>query len=204
MLYILQSQIVQQLEKTAMGDNDQLRNFLSRKLRSEIVQHFRTRPQNAVEVSISEEELRNLLDVEIQTVEKGTDPNSNERYAIIKGRGSYEIQVNIKMQQGARIRRTSVGGGVAGFFGGGGAGAGIGALVGIIGGPIGVGIGLAIGAGAGAVVGAVVGATGGVAAGTKVNMRSGNTQCKLRDILPRMGTEVSADNDDYLQVKITY
>ena len=185
---------------TVMGDNDQLRNFLSRKLKSEIVQHFR---QNAVEVSISEEELRNLLDVEIQTVEKGTDPNSNERYAIIKGRGSYEIQVDIKMQQGARIRRTGIGGGIAGFFGGGGAGAGIGALIGIIGGPVGVGIGLAIGAGAGAVVGAVMGTGVGTAAGTKVNLHSGNTQCKLRDILRRMGTEVSADNN-YLQVKIMY
>ena len=188
---------------TVMGDTDQLRNFLIRKFKSEIIQYFRTRPQNPVEVSISEQELRNLVDVEIQTVEAATVRNSNVKYAIIKGRGSYEIQVDIKMQRGARMRRTGLGGGVAGFFGGGGAGAGVGAVIGIIGGPIGVGVGLAIGAGAGAVVGAVMGATGGTAAGSRVNLPSGNTQCKLRDILPQMGRVMSANND-YLQVKVTY
>lgn len=186
-----------------MGDN-QLRNFLSRKLRAEITQYFRTRPQNPVEVIISEEELSNLVDVEIRTVDQGTEPNSNLRYVIVKGRGSYEIQVGIKMHRGAKVRRTGVGGGIAGFFTGGGTGAGVGALIGIIGGPIGVGIGMAIGAGAGAVVGTVAGVLGGGAVGAKIDMHSGNAQCKIRDILPGMGRVMSNDNDDHLQVKITY
>jgi hypothetical protein len=188
-----------------MSDTDsQLRNFLSRKLKAEITQHFRTRSSNPVEVTISEEELATLVDVEISTVDRGTEPNSSLRYVIIKGRGSYEIKVGIKMQRGAKARRTGVGGGIAGFFGGGGAGAGIGALIGIIGGPIGVGIGMAIGAGVGAAVGTVSGAVGGGAAGTKFDLHSGNAQCKIKDILPGMGRVVSADNEDCLRVKITY
>ena len=187
-----------------MSNTDQLRNFLRRKLKAEIIQHFRTRSQNPVEANVSEEELTNLIDVEISTVEQGTEPNTNLRYVIVTARGSYEIQVGIKLQRGARVRRGGAGGGIAGFFGGGGAGAGVGALIGIIGGPIGVGIGMAIGAGVGASIGAVVGAVGGGAAGTKLNMHSGNAQCKVKDILPGMGKVMSADNDDYLKVKITY
>lgn len=187
-----------------MSGTDELRNFLRRKLIAEITQHFRTRSQNPIEVVVSDEELKNLVDVEIRIVNQGTEPNSNLRYVIIKARGSYEIRVGIRMPQGARARRSSVGGGIAGFFGGGSTGAGIGALIGIIGGPIGVGIGLAIGAGVGAVVGTVSGAVGGGAVGTRLNLQSGSTQCKIRDILPGMGRVMSADNDDYIQVKIVY
>lgn len=186
-----------------MSNTDQLRNLLRRKLKAEIIQHFRTRSQNPVEVIISEDELTNLVD-QISTVEQGTEPNSNLRYVIVKARGSYEIQVGIRMQRGARVRRGGAGGGIAGFFGGGGAGAGVGALIGIIGGPIGVGIGMAIGAGVGASIGTVVGVLGGGAAGTQLDMHAGNAQCKVNDILPGMGRVMSADNDDYLKVKITY
>ena len=81
-----------------MSNTDQLRNFLRRKLKAEIIQHFRTRSQNPVEANVSEEELTNLVDA-ISTVEQGTEPNSNLRYVIVKARGSYEIQVGIKCNE---------------------------------------------------------------------------------------------------------